>query len=160
MAPKTRTTSEAMAQLTANHAPLIEVARDIARQQCLANGSTNSRLVRLEMERQGIVKPEDGKCFWFGAVFRTREFEPTDEWVSYSSVSVHERRIRVWKLRSPSSVAGGHKGRSRPAIAPTSSDGEVRPSQGSGAPAPPPPAPKSKAEPLPCMQLDLLAEVH
>jgi hypothetical protein len=99
---KTRTTAEGMERLRANHAAEIDLARQVARELCQAYGSTNSRLVRLEMERRGLISKQATKLHWLGAVFRSSEFEPTGEWVSYSSASVHERSIRCWRLRTTS----------------------------------------------------------
>ena len=149
---KTRTTAEAFARLHAGHETEIQLARQVARELCREHGSTNSRLVRLEMERRGLISRAATKVHWFGCIFRTAEFIATGERVSYSSTTVHEREIKVWRLRSPSSSSGGeHKSAPDPTITPTSGDGG-KPSSGSGALV----APRSKAEALPCMQLDLL----
>lgn len=143
---KTRTTGEAMGLLEGKHSTLIAIARDIAIELIRRDGSTHSRAVRKAMFERGIIAGNEGREHWLGAVFCRSMFEWTGGFITYADRerNVHERLVKTWRLRSPSTSNGDeHKGRSR------SSD--VRPSSGSGAPA----APK-KAEPLPCMQLDLL----
>jgi len=153
MAGKSRTTAEGMAALESKHGPTIAAAREIAVELCRANGSTHSRAVRAEMARRGLITGHEGREHWLGAIFMRSVFEWTGEWVTYADVErcVHERTIKVWKLRAPSSSSGGeHKGRSRSASTPTSKG--TRPPEGPRAPAV---SPTSK--PLACMQLDLLA---
>ena len=106
----THSTEEAMALLKRTRAELIDIARQIAREQIEAHGSTHSRQVLEAMEQLGLLD-DTGEIsdYWLGAVFRRTEFKWTGEWYHYSDDrvmsrngkrrNIHERTIKVWQLR-------------------------------------------------------------
>ena len=97
----TRSTEEAMVVLKKHHAELIQIAREVAREIALEKGTVHSREVRSVMVSRGLLTGEEGREHWFGAVFRGGEFEWTGKYHSYSDSSrnVHERSVKIWRLR-------------------------------------------------------------
>lgn len=74
-------------------------ARNIAKGLITSNGSTHTRAVIAEMQRLQMIA-SDGKQFWAGAMFRSKEFRWTGQWHTYSDSArnIHERTIRTWTL--------------------------------------------------------------
>jgi hypothetical protein len=146
-AMKTRSTEEAMGALEERHSATIAIAREIAIELCHKNGSTHSRAVRAEMFKRGIITGKEGPEYWLGAVFKGALFEWTGSFVSYADRerNVHERTLKVWKLRgSPSENDGGDRkpiGRLRSGVVSSPERRALRP------PGPKAPAPLPRAKP-------------
>lgn len=97
----THSTIEAMTLLRETRAQQIREARIIARDLIRRGGTTHSRAVRAVMAEGDLLTPEQPE-FWLGAVFHSPEFEWTGDWFCYtdSARNVHERTVKVWKLRA------------------------------------------------------------
>jgi hypothetical protein len=97
----TKTTSQAAKLLNRHRGNLITKARAIAIDLAKANGTVHSREVRAEMDKQGHLTNPALADHWLGVVFRSSVFVWTGQYFSYrdDSRNVHERTVKVWKLR-------------------------------------------------------------
>lgn len=98
----TRSTKEAMDLLKQQRARLRERAIRIAEGLCRNYGTTTTPAVYAEMMRLHLIPP-GVRNFWLGSVFnRNPRFEWTGRVVSYSDSerNVHERTVKVWRLKA------------------------------------------------------------
>jgi len=80
----------------ANANPDLEKARDIARELCRDHGSCDADQVgRLLFDRHGITSLGPAA----GAIFKSREFEPTGEYVRSARKTNHRRMLFRWRLK-------------------------------------------------------------
>ncbi len=100
--PVTRSTAQAMDVLERAKGPIILAARRVAQQLARAHGTVHSRQVRQALIEQGLLTQDlVKKDFWMGAVFRGSEWEWTGKYHTYSDAdrNIHERTVKVWKLK-------------------------------------------------------------
>jgi hypothetical protein len=97
---KTRSTAEAMSVLEEHRSNLIRYGRYVATEICRARGSVHSREVRQALEDMGMLA-SGGREFWLGSVFNASDFEWSGSYFTYSNEArnIHERTIKVWRLR-------------------------------------------------------------
>jgi hypothetical protein len=95
----TQSTTAAMTLLKRYRRFLIDRGRYEAVHIALQNGTVNSREVRAALA--GYLKNQGLHDYWLGAVFYRSIFEWTGRYLTYSSAerNVHERTIKVWRLR-------------------------------------------------------------
>jgi hypothetical protein len=107
----TRSMEEAMALLNFRCADRIMMGRTTALALCQKNGHVTSLEVTRTMRETGLVDSAD-RCHWVGAVFRHSRFAWTGAYQTYSDSqrNVHERTVKVWKLRVVETLATGDKG--------------------------------------------------
>lgn len=108
LAGTTKSTEEAMEVLEVHRGALIARARTEAVLLCQQNGKTHSRAVRAKMAALGLLD-SGGSEFWLGAIFRDGRFEWTGEFFTYSDSArnVHERTIKLWRLRTHQETKDG-----------------------------------------------------
>ena len=96
----TRSTEQAMEVLESTRGDLVVAARDVALRLATLNGTVTSREVRREMAAVGKLNGVEGD-YWLGAVFRDSRFEWTGRYTTYSDSArnIHERTIKIWKLK-------------------------------------------------------------
>ena len=91
-----RKKKEGMEIAASKRNPDLELAREIARELCLKNGSCDADQVGKELlERYGINSLGPAA----GSIFKSGEFEATGKFVRSARKSNNARLIWVWKLR-------------------------------------------------------------
>lgn len=104
MRRKTRSTDEAMLVLYRFRMYLVQrgiyEAVRIARQ----TGTVHSRQVREAVSK--VCRTAGMADYWLGAVFNNHIFEWTGRYHTYAdrARNIHERTVKVWRLRDPSTV--------------------------------------------------------
>lgn len=96
-----------MRVLKAHRANLIAWGRYFAGQIARAHGTVHTRQVRQSLESAKLVDPTSTSEFWLGAIFNKADwFEWTGQYHTYSDAerNVHERTVKVWRLRDSSLV--------------------------------------------------------
>lgn len=104
----THSTEEAMDLLGEVRAELIARGREEAISLAEQYGFVHSRMVRLRLEELGLLGDTDIKDFWLGAIFNQNlRFKWSGEVFTYEdrARNIHERTVKVWKLRSPEELA-------------------------------------------------------
>jgi len=104
----THSTEEAMDLLSEVRAELIARGREEAISLAEQHGLVHSRMVRLRLEELGLLGNADIKDFWLGAIFnRNPRFKWSGEMFTYEdrARNIHERTVKVWKLRSAEELA-------------------------------------------------------
>jgi hypothetical protein len=99
---KTKSTSEAIRLLEGKRAWLIGFGKRIAIELCKRDGSTNSHVLRQTMQARGLFDGYKGGYFWMSAVFCDDGMFTWDgTYFSYRDRenNVHERTIKVWRLK-------------------------------------------------------------
>lgn len=96
----TRSTDEAMRLLHRRRRLLIQWAQYLAAKHAKRAGTVHSRDVRTMMAAHGWLSPDAGE-HWLGAVFRSSIWEWTGRYHAYSDHgrNIHERTVKVWRLR-------------------------------------------------------------
>lgn len=96
----TRSAHEALALLQERRGTQIDMARDIAVAICRRHGTVHGRMVRDQMQREGLLQDSDRE-FWLGAVFNDARFEWTGQFVMVhdGARNLHTRAIKLWKLK-------------------------------------------------------------